>query len=719
MIGKDNTMSRAESSASFFDPQSIVIVGASERSAWARQLYANLQAWKFDGRIHCVNPRGSQFLGQQSHGACALIGESVDLAFILVPIEHIPSALEDVAQAGIRHAIVLTSGFAEAGIEGADHQRNLVELADRLHIRLMGPNTLGFINYNAGVPCWPVHMKTAQGGAVAVISQSGAMGGYITKFAQQQGIGVGFLAATGNEAAMGLHDVLDVVTRDPKIGVIALFAEAIRDVPAFSAAARHAADHRKPIVVLKVGRSELTARSAQAHTGALVGDDKVFDAACKELGLIRVDSLEELVETAGLLASTGPLRKGGLAAISVSGGAAEIIADDCAHEGVVLPPFSAATEARLRDGVIPSFGAVHNPLDITGAAITNPSLFAAGVSALANDPGTSVLACLLEVPSVPDDNPNAMSALREIGGALRGAKVPGVIINVVGKPLGREVQAFLVEHGVPHVAGSIGLAVKALHHAEVWSRWLERRAQTPSLQPESGRAESAGTAHPITEQAALSHLASFGVPVVQARLATSPEQAATLAQSFGEAVALKIASPDIAHKSDVGGVLLNLNGPEAVADGFQRIMTSVGEHAPAAHIDGVLVVPMRKGGVEILAGIQRDPQWGWVLAVGMGGVLVEVLKDVSLRLLPVTRNTVREMLQELRGAALLKGFRGTAPVDIDALASTIVGISEAALALGDDLEAFEVNPIYAGATQAEALDALAVWRTNAQVRGQA
>lgn len=696
----------------FFAARSIAIVGASERSSWARQLHANLRAGHADIRVHPVHPKAAPFLGQPSFSACTRIGEPVDLAFLLVPAEHILSALEDVAAAGIRYAVTLTSGFAETGGTGSELQQRLARAARALGVRLIGPNTLGFINYNEGLCCWPVHMKTAEGGAVAIVSQSGAMGGYITKMAQQQGVGVGLLAATGNEADVGLHDVLAHLADDARIRVIAIFAESIRDPAAFAAAARRCAERGKPVVVLKVGRSELTARSAQAHTGALVGDDKVFDAACQQLGLLRVDSLEELVETAGLLARVGRLRTGGLAAVSVSGGAAEILGDECARERVALPHFAAGTAERLRGEVVSAYGTVHNPLDVTGAAITNAKLFHDAVRIVADDGGVALVACLLEVPGAPADNPNAMEALAEIGRALRQTQIPGVIVNVVGKPLGPEVQAFIAQHGVPHVANGIGMAVKAMRQALAWSRWIEKRsAGEPSAEASAPRPADRPTGQrPTGERATLEYLARRGVPVPTTGLAPTREEAVRLAGTIQAPVVLKVASADIAHKSDVGGVLLNLHGAEEVAAGFDRIQAAVRQHAPQARIDGVLVMPMRSGGVEILAGVKRDPQWGWVLAVGLGGVLVEVLQDVSLRLLPVTPSTVREMLSELRGARLLQGYRGSAPVDLDALAATITGIAQAALSLGDELEALEVNPIYADATRAEAIDALAVWR---------
>lgn len=696
----------------FFAARSIAIVGASERSNWARQLHANLRAGRANVRVHPVHPKAGPFFGQPSVTACTLIGEPVDLAFLLVPAEHILSALEDVAAAGIHCAVTLTSGFAEMGGAGSELQHRLAQAARDLGVRLIGPNTLGFIDYNEGLYCWPVHMKTAQGGAVAIVSQSGAMGGYITKLAQQQGIGVGFLAATGNEADVGLHDLLAHLAEDARIRVIAVFAESIRDTAAFAAAARRTAERSKPVVVLKVGRSELTARSAQSHTGALVGDDKVFNAACRELGLLRVDSLEELVETAGLLSRVGRLRPGGLGAVSVSGGAAEILGDECVAEHVALPPFSARTAERLRTEVVSAYGTVHNPLDVTGAAVTNAKLFHDAVSFVAGDDDVALVACLLEVPGSPADNPNAMEALAEIGRALGQTQLPGLIVNVVGKPLGPEVQSFIAEHGVPHVANGIGVAVKAMRHAFAWSRWLEKRSTDEASGGASPTrpAEHPTGERPNGERATLEYLARYGVPVPATGLARTREEALRLAGAIDGPVVLKIASADIAHKSDVGGVLLNLHGAEEVAEGFDRIQAAVRQRAPQARIDGVLVMPMRSGGIEILAGIKRDPQWGWVLAVGLGGVLVEVLQDVRLRLLPVTPSTVREMLSELRGARLLQGYRGSAPVDIEALAATITRIAQAALSLGDRLEALEVNPIYADATRAEAIDALAVWR---------
>jgi acyl-CoA synthetase (NDP forming) len=693
--------------AGFVTARSIAIVGASERSNWARQLNANLRAGGADVRVLPIHPKATPFFGQPSFTACTLAGEPVDLAFLLVPAEHILTALEDAAAAGARHAITLTSGFAEMGADGSALQNRLARRARELGVRLIGPNTLGFIDYNEGLYCWPVHMKVASGGPVAILSQSGAMGGYITKLAQQQGVGVGFLAATGNEADVGLHDLLAHLADDARIRVVAVFAESIRDTAAFSAAVRRCADQGKPVVVLKVGRSELTAHSAQAHTGALVGDDKVFDAACRELGMLRVDSLEELVETAGLLSRVGQLPRGGVAAVSVSGGAAEILGDECVREQVALPPFSAATTGKLRAEVVSAYGSVHNPLDVTGAAVTNAKLFHDAVSVVAADDDVALVACLLEVPSSPAGNPNAMEALAEIGRALKQSRSPGLIINVVGKPLGPEVQAFIAEHGVPHVASGIGMAVKAMRHAFAWSRWLAQRSAAHAAPPV---AASRSNERPMGERATLDYLGRCGVPIPTTGLARTRDEAVRLAGAAGGPVVLKIASPDIAHKSDVGGVLLNLDGADAVADGFDRILAAVQQHVPQARIDGMLVMPMRSGGVEILAGVTRDPQWGWVLAVGLGGVLVEVLQDVSLRLLPVTPATVREMLSELRGARLLQGYRGTAPVNLDALAATVTAVAQAAQSLGDNLEALEVNPIYADATRAEAIDALAEWR---------
>lgn len=705
------TSSSAHALTPLFHFRSIALVGASERSAWARQAYENLQAWEFSGQVYPVNPKGTEFFGHTAYTSCSRIGAPVDAALLIVPIDSLNETLEDLAAAGIFTAVVLTSGFAEVGYEGAEKQAALIAKARELGIHLMGPNSLGFINYNQRIPCWPVRMKVFEGGPVAVVSQSGAMGGYITKYAQQQGVDIGFLAATGNEATVQLQDVMRFLVEDPKIRVIALFAEAIRDPKAFAEVALRAAEQKKPIVILKVGRSELTAQSAQAHTGALVGDDRVFDAACREYGLIRVDSMEEMVETAGLLAQTGPLPCGGLAVLSVSGGAAEVVADECEREGIVLRAFSADTVARLRDGVIPSYGATHNPLDITGAAIVNPALFENAVKILAEDPEIGLLACVLEVPAIAADNPTAMTSLHHIGKAMKAAHVPGLIMNVVGKALGAEVKATLAAHGVPHVTSGTSYAVKAIRGAQVWSDWLrQRELQSRNTLLETLSLHSKPTLSRLSsEREALDYLSSQGVPVVTARLATNADEAIQIAAEFGEPVALKIASPDIAHKSEVGGVLLDIEGAKEVASGFDRILTSVRSLKPEARCEGVLVAPMRTNGVELIVGIKRDPQWGMVLAVGFGGVLVEVLQDVSLRLLPVSQDTVLQMLHQLRGARLFAGYRGAAGVNLDAVAAAILGIGNAALALGPELDALEVNPLYACGDRVEALDGLVIW----------
>ncbi|HEY7576794.1 MAG TPA: acetate--CoA ligase family protein, partial [Acetobacteraceae bacterium] len=519
----------------------------------------------------------------------------------------------------------------------------------------------------------------------------------------QHEIGLSHMVSTGNEADLDCADFIDHLIDLPEVRAIALFAETIRHAPSFAAAARRAIAAAKPIVVLKIGLSEVTARSAQAHTGALVGDDRVFDGVCRQLGMVRVDSIEDLLYTADVISRTGVLRPDGLAVVSISGGACEIVADRAQVLGVPLPSLSDAATAELRTA-LPSFGTPHNPLDITGGAVLQPDLFEQGLRILGRQPDFSALACLFDVPVTAEQATEfTLAALRHIADGLRAAEIPALMVSHTVKPV-TEVSARIIEEiGIPYVSAGLHHGMNALGHAFWWADQYRRL---------SGVAASIATIadtseRPRSERATLAYLARCNVPVVPVTLARHAEQAVAAARATGGPVVLKIASDDIAHKSDIGGVLLNLEGDEAVAGAFRRIVAV----APAeARLDGVLVAPMRSGGLELFVGCTRDAQWGHVIAVGLGGVWVEVLEDVSLRPLPIDAAEVKRMLGELRGARLLQGARGTPAADLDALAAAVARIGDAAVALGPDLEALEVNPLWVRGAQIEALDALAAWR---------
>ena len=483
---------------------------------------------------------------------------------------------------------------------------------------------------------------------------------------------------------------------------IVLFAETIRHAANFAAAARRAIAAGKPIVVLKIGLSEVTARSAAAHTGALVGDDRVFDGVCRQLGIVRVESIEDMLFTADVISRVGVLAPRGLAVVSVSGGACEIVADRAQVLNVALPGLSSGAVAELR-AALPSFGTPHNPLDITGGAVLQPDLFEQGLRCLGRQPEYSALACLFDVPVAAElATEFTLTALRHIAAGLHSANMPALMISHSVKPVTEVSTRIIGDIGLPYVSAGIHHGMNALGNAFWWSEQYRRLSGTPA----PAFAIMASEQRPRSERGTLAFLAERGVPVVPAALAHDAGQAVAAARAIGGRVVLKIASEDIAHKSDIGGVVLNLEGDTAVGEAFARIMSA----APAgARVDGVLVAPMRSGGLELFVGCTRDPQWGPVIAVGLGGVWVEVLQDVSLRPLPIDATEVKRMLGELRGAKLLHGVRGMPAADIDAVAAVIARIGDAAVALGDELDTLEVNPLWVRGSDVEALDALAVW----------
>ena len=694
--------------AALLRPRSIVIVGASERSRWSQTACENLARSGFDGEVHLVNRRGGVVGGRTTAENCATLGAAVDLGIVMVPAEVVPAAIDDLAAAGVRSAVLLTSGFAETGPDGAALQAKVVESGRRNHIRLLGPNSLGYINFADNVQAWttPVRAPSRRDG-VAIVSQSGATAYFLAELAYQQDLGVSYVIATGNEADLEASAFVDFLVADPHTRAIALFVETLRNPAGFLAAARRALDAGKPIVVLKVGASEATAKSAAAHTGALVGDDRVFDGLCRQFGIIRVRSIEELLATADVGARSGMLREGGLAIVSNSGGICEIAADTAARWGIPVPELRGDVAASLRDSM-PGFGTPHNPLDLTGGI--EPAQCEEALRTLALQPEFAALLCVwYGIPTCAEEESPRLAALhRHLAQGLNDAPIPGLLASYTHTHVNDHARKIVAQTHAPFFAFGLDRAIGGLAGVLGWSR-RRRRWLAANVDSAAAGTAASGGERPSSERAALEFLRRHGVPVVPATLARDEAAAVAAATAIGGRVALKIASSDIAHKSDIGGVALNLGDEQAVAAAFREIMAAARAAMPAARIDGVLVSPMRERGIELLVGLSRDPQWGLVLAVGLGGIWVEVLRDVALRVLPVDAAEIRCMLAELRGAKLLAGQRGMPAADLDAVAAAIAGIAAAAVRLGPDLAAMDVNPLWVRGERVEALDALFVW----------
>ena len=538
-------------------------------------------------------------------------------------------------------------------------------------------------------------------GSVAVVSASGSTGMQIASFAHQLDIGFTHLISTGNEAGIGTAAIIDYLVDDPAVKSIAIFAEMIRDPATFADAAIRAFAMRKPIVILKVGRAPATAALVSAHTGSLVGDDAVFDAMCDRYGIVRVGSTEALVITAAAMADIGPVKRPGVAFVSISGGACEMISDRAKEVGVPVPAFAPETQAELRK-VVSDIGQTHNPLDLTGGAMRDPPMWEKVLRVISQDPQIGLTVCNFDIPAAP--LPAWQSAWDHMAAGLRAADPPGPILTSYVQCFTDYGKSFIDQMNLPSVVSGIGTGLEAIGKLIEWSARLEREPPKARHTPAGMRA-----ARPRSEREALDYLAGCGIPIVPARIARTEAEARQAFRDTGGPVALKILSPDIAHKTEIGGVLLNVTDEAAAASGFRRILASAQEALPRARIDGVVISPMRMGGVELFVGTIRDPQWGPVLSVGLGGVWVEALADTALELLPVSKCDVKRALGRLRGVRLLQGFRGAPAVDLDALAETVVRIGDAVLALGPELQSFEINPLLVKGSDIEALDALVVW----------
>ncbi len=689
--------------AALLRPRSVAIIGASERSRWSQMAFANL-AEGFAGALHLVNRRGGTVHGRPAAVSCAALGVPVDLGVVLVPGEAVIAAVRDLGRAGAGAAVILTSGFAETGPEGAALQRELAATARGLGIRLLGPNSLGFINFADAAAVWTTPVRPpSRAHGVAIISQSGATAHFLATLAAQQDVGLSHVIATGNEADLDCAAFAHALVGHPAVRAIALFIETVRDPAGFLAALAAARAAAVPVVVLKVGASEVTARSALAHTGALVGDDRVFDGICRQHGAIRVRSIEDLLATADIAARLGVMPPGGLGVVSNSGGICEIAADTAAAHGIALPALSEAAAAALR-ATIPGFATAHNPLDLTGAI--TPAQCGAAVAIVAADPAmAALLVPYYEVPTTPADVSERLTELHAaLAHSLAAAPVAGFVVSYTATHLTALSRRIVADTGLPYLACGLDRAMTGLALLADWSeRWRHARPAAARVRPEIA-------ARPASEHAALACLAAAGVPVVPMTLARDAEAAVAAAAALGGRVVLKIASPEIAHKSDIGGVALDLEGAGQVRAAWQRVTEAARHAAPAATIEGVLVAPMRAAGIELFVGVSRDAQWGPVLAVGLGGVWVEILQDVALCLLPVEAAEVRRMLAGLRGARLLAGSRFLPPADLDAVAAAVAGIGDAALGFGADLAALDVNPLWVRGAQVEALDALCVWQ---------
>ena len=689
------------------EPASIAIIGASDKSRWSVNVVDNLRSGGYAGKVHLVNPRGALAHGRQCATTCGAVGERIDLGLIMAPGTAVADAVADLAAGGGRSAVIITAGFSETGAQGSALQEKVRAVAAKKGVRLLGPNCLGFINFTNRAYIWTTAVKApSRSSGVAIVSQSGATAYFLSTLAWQQDVGLSHVISTGNEADLDSSSFIDYLLEQPAARAIAIFAETFRNPAHFLRVAERALALGKPLVVLKMGASEVSAKSALAHTGALVGDDRVFEGICEQYGIIRTRSMEELLATADVLSRTGVLRPGGLGVVTNSGGVGEIAADTAHLRGIALPELSGQAQAAMVK-TIPDTATPHNPLDLTGTV--SPEQVEGAVLAMASMPDCAAILCpWYDIPKEADEVSDRLTALHHhLAKGMASLAVPGLLVSYTNTVVNDMARGIVAETGVNYLACGLDRALAGFAGAFKWSqRYREHQNRKTGI----AKLRIVTSERPRSEREALDYLARHGVPVVPASIVTDAAGAVAAARALAAPVVIKVASPDIAHKSDIGGVLLNLRGDDAVRVGFEQVMAAARQRCPEARLDGAIVAPMRGRGIELFVGFSRDPQWGPILAVGLGGVWVEVLQDVALRPLPVDADEVKRMLMGLRGAKLLAGQRGIPAADLDAVAVAIANIGEAILTLGPDLAELDVNPLWVCGNQIEALDALFVWQ---------
>lgn len=686
-----------------FNPRSIAVIGASSKpgtlSWWPLHL---LVQYGFAGGVHPVNPGRAEIEGVPCVPSLADVGEPVDLAVIALNAKNTVQAVRDCVAAGVKVAVLPSQGFGETGEDGRALEREILATAREGGLRIVGPNTDGAGNLATGAlaTIQPIFGEGVEPGRVAVVTQSGATAASLIRRLKEEGIGTRLYASAGNEIDLGLADYLSVALQDPEVSLVASFVEAIRRPDDFVHVAELAARLGKPIVLIKVGRTEQAARRAAAHTGALAGADEIYQAVFDSLGIIRVDELSEVVAVAKFHLSRGLPQDDGVAIMSVSGGQAGALADRAARAGVRVPELGPAATARLEE--LLTFGTAINPADLTGEVARNSGLATAVYTALDADPAISTVVYARK-ELTGDAGRRASRELAEA--AAPKERTPLAIYSMDGRLNDEEREAFATA-GIPVFTSAAELftAVRAL---AAHRRGAERaRAGRPRRTAAPAGELPAGSG-PLDEAATKALLAAYGIATPAEALAADADEAVAHAERIGHPVVLKVADARVPHKTEIGGVAVGLADAAAVRAAYEGIVARARAHLgddPA----GVLVQQQITDGVELIAGIVTDPQFGPFVLLGSGGVLTELLSDAVLRPAPVEPDEVHEMIAQLRGRKLLDGFRGAPPADVDALAATVSALSRLGADHADRIAELDLNPVLVrpaghGAVAADAL----------------
>ena len=673
----------------FFHPQSVAVIGASrdpEKLGYA--VLANLKEGGYPGHLYPVNPKADEILGLRAYHSVLDIRDPVDLAVVVIPYRFVPAALEQCGQKGIPAVVVISAGFREAGREGLERERELIETARKHNMRLVGPNCLGVIDtttplnatFAAGMP---------PGGPIAFMSQSGALGTAVLDMAMAGRIGFSKFVSLGNKADVNEVDLLEAWGEDPASRVILIYVEGLPDGQKFIRVARKVTRH-KPVIAIKSGVTAAGSRAVSSHTGSLAGSEAAYKAAFRQAGVIRATSMEALFDYARAFAYQPLLRGDRIGIVTNAGGPGILATDALEHAGLEITRLSRETTEALT-GYLPGAASVANPVDVLGDALGDR--YERAIRLVLDDPNVDGLMVIV--------TPQAMTEIEETARAV-GRIAQGVDKPVLGCFMGEaRIKAgidVLWQYGVPNYPFP-ERAAAALAAMSAYRREKERPifevepciVCIPKVRELFDRVRAEGRVS-VGDAEAWTVLECYGFTIPQSRLAKTPEEAVEIAEEIGYPVVLKVASPDILHKTDVGGVRLNLRSPDDVRDAFDLIIYRAGRYVQGANIWGCQVQQMVPGGREVLVGMSRDPQFGPLVAFGLGGIYVEALKDVAFRVAPFSPQEADEMIREIRSYRLLEGVRGEPPADHEAMVDALLRISQLVTDFPEIVE-LDINPL--------------------------
>lgn len=690
-------------------PRSIAVIGASARGNRGSWMLRNLARFGFPGKVWAVNPNYAEIEGVPCFPALDALPEPAELVAIALPAAPAVEAVRQAAALGARAGLIIGGGFGEGAGKGRELQDELAAICRASGMKLCGPNCYGIFDVHYGsAPFAGDIVDPLVPGRVGFVIQSGAVSHAVHDTAIGRGLGLSHIVTSGNEAVVELAEYVDWMVEDPGTAVIAVFIEGLKKPDRFAAVAAKALAAGKPIIALKVGRSERGRKATLAHTGSVAGADAAYDGLFRKLGVVRVDDLDEMREATILFSAPRRPRGSGFALASISGGLTTMLTDMAEEHGLGTPQPAAETRARIAR-VLPEFGVANNPLDTTGVLAEKPEILAGVVEGFLADPGIDCFALALNTPLGTVGHRKRARILAETQARI---DKPLVCFSVSSAGADREVIETLAGAGVPFLLG----ARESVVSMRRWAWYEERRC---AMAGDRGRLAN-GFGHVcdlpcdgrrvVAENAARVLLAPYAIPFVAQRRAGDARAAVLAAEELGWPVALKIDSPDIAHKTECGGVRLGLRDAAEFEQAHTAMLAEVRRHAPRAAIDGVLVQRMAPKGVEALIGVKRDPDFGLLLVAGVGGTLVELLREVSLRPIPITAADAEEMLAETRLAALLAGFRGAVPADRAALVEVMLALSDAACDLGERLAEIDLNPAIVLPRGVTIVDALVVLR---------